>query len=74
MMGGQRPAMVSRVRRALRDAGIICPVSVRFVGMTEVDTGDDADVRARVQTVLAAAGFVADLEQGRAFVFERGTR
>lgn len=63
------PATAREIRKALIAGGISCPVSVRTVGMAVIDTGDDADLGVRVKATLERAGYVADLDPGRLYVF-----
>lgn len=63
------PATAREVRKALIAGGLTCPVSVRSVGMAVIDTGNDDDLGLRVKQALEAAGYVADLDPGKIYVF-----
>lgn len=65
------PATAREIRKALIAGGISCPVSVRTIGMAVIDTGSDDDLGQRVKTTLERAGYVADLDPGRIYVFRR---
>lgn len=65
------PATAREIRKALIAGGIACPVSVRTVGMAVIDTGSDDDLGRRVKATLESAGYVADLDPARIYVFRR---